>query len=157
LKERKVRVEDALHATRAAVEEGIVPGGGVALLRARRALASLEGSSLDETSGIRLVSRALEEPLRRIVSNAGDEPSVILNRVDESTSPSFGYNAATRTYGDLLQMGVIDPAKVTRLALQNAASIASLILTTDCLIANAPKPSSSTDLPMSPESASPMF
>jgi chaperonin GroEL len=122
------------------VEEGIVPGGGVALLRARRALANLQGSSLDETSGIQLVARALEEPLRRIVSNAGDEPSVILNRIDEATSPSYGYNAATRTYGDLLQMGVIDPAKVTRLALQNAASIASLILTTDCLIATAPKP-----------------
>ena len=140
LKERKVRVEDALHATRAAVEEGIVPGGGVALLRARRALASLCGSSLDESSGIRLVARALEEPLRRIVSNGGDEPSVVLHRVDESADPAFGYNAATRTYGDLLQMGVIDPAKVTRLALQNAASIASLILTTDCLIATAPKP-----------------
>ena len=140
LKERKVRVEDALHATRAAVEEGIVPGGGVALLRARRALAGLSGSSLDETSGIRLVSRALEEPLRRIVSNGGDEPSVVLHRVDESADHAFGYNAATRTYGDLLQMGVIDPAKVTRLALQNAASIASLILTTDCLIATAPKP-----------------
>ena len=140
LKERKVRVEDALHATRAAVEEGIVPGGGVALLRARRILASLSGNNLDENAGIQLVARALEEPLRRIVSNGGQEPSVILNRVDESTDPAFGYNAATRTYGDLLQMGVIDPAKVTRLALQNAASIASLILTTDCLIASAPKP-----------------
>jgi chaperonin GroEL len=140
LKERKVRVEDALHATRAAVEEGIVPGGGVALLRARRVLASLSGNNLDENAGIQLVARALEEPLRRIVSNGGQEPSVILNRVDESNDPAFGYNAATRTYGDLLQMGVIDPAKVTRLALQNAASIASLILTTDCLIASAPKP-----------------
>jgi chaperonin GroEL len=140
LKERKLRVEDALHATRAAVEEGIVPGGGVALLRARHVLAGLTGSNLDENSGIHLVARALEDPLRCIVSNAGDEPSVILNRVDESTDPAFGYNAATRTYGDLLQMGVIDPAKVTRLALQNAASIASLILTTDCMIANAPKP-----------------
>ena len=138
LKERKVRVEDALHATRAAVAEGIVPGGGVALLRARRVLAGLAGSTIDETSGIRLVSRALEEPLRRIVSNAGDEPSVILHRVDESADASFGYNAATRTFGDLLHMGVIDPAKVTRLALQNAASIAALILTTDCLIALAP-------------------
>lgn len=157
LKERKVRVEDALHATRAAVEEGIVPGGGVALLRARRALTNMTGTSLDETSGIRLVSRALEEPLRRIVSNAGDEPSVILNRVDESSSPSFGYNAASRTYGDLLQMGVIDPAKVTRLALQNAASIASLILTTDCLIANAPKPASTSDGSLTPEGASPLF
>ena len=157
LKERKVRVEDALHATRAAVEEGIVPGGGVALLRARRALANMTGASLDETSGIRLVARALEEPLRRIVSNAGDEPSVILNRVDEASSPSFGYNAATRTYGDLLQMGVIDPAKVTRLALQNAASIASLILTTDCLIATAPKPLSDANMPMNAGDASPMF
>ena len=141
LKERKLRVEDALHATRAAVEEGIVPGGGVALLRARRVLVSMNGSTLDETSGIRLVARALEEPLRRIVSNGGDEPSVILNRVDESTDQAFGYNAATRSYGDLLKMGVIDPAKVTRLALQNAASIASLILTTDCMIATIPKPS----------------
>jgi chaperonin GroEL len=140
LKERKLRVEDALHATRAAVEEGIVPGGGVALLRARKVLAGLTGHSLDETSGIHLVARALEEPLRRIVSNAGDEPSVILNRVNESSENAFGYNAATRAYGDLLQMGVIDPAKVTRLALQNAASIASLILTTDCMIANASKP-----------------
>jgi chaperonin GroEL len=142
LKERKVRVEDALHATRAAVEEGIVPGGGVALLRARRVLDGMSGATLDETSGMRLVARALEEPLRRIVSNAGDEPSVILNRVDESKDPAFGYNAATRSYGDLLKMGVIDPAKVTRLALQNAASIASLILTTDCMIATAVKPAS---------------
>ena len=128
-----------------------------AMLRARRALVNMTGTSLDETSGIRLVSRALEEPLRRIVSNAGDEPSVILNRVDESSSPSFGYNAASRTYGDLLQMGVIDPAKVTRLALQNAASLASLILTTDCLIANAPKPALTSDGPMNPEGASPLF
>ena len=140
LKERKVRVEDALHATRAAVEEGIVPGGGVALLRARRLLLEMNGSTLDETSGIRLVARALEEPLRRIVTNAGDEPSVILNKVDEASEHAFGYNAATRTFGDMLQMGVIDPAKVTRLALQNAASIASLILTTDCLIASLSQP-----------------
>jgi chaperonin GroEL len=140
LKERKIRVEDALHATRAAVEEGIVPGGGVALLRARRVLAAIKGPSLDHDSGVRIVARALEEPLRRIVSNAGDEPSVVLNRVDESGELAYGYNAATREFGDLLQMGVIDPAKVTRLALQNAGSIASLILTTDCLIANAPTP-----------------
>jgi len=140
LKERKIRVEDALHATRAAVEEGVVPGGGVALLRARRVLADMKGETLDHDSGLRIVSRALEEPLRRIVANAGLEPSVVLNRVDESDERGFGYNAATREYGDLLQMGVIDPAKVTRLALQNAGSIASLILTTDCLIANAPAP-----------------
>ena len=140
LKERKIRVEDALHATRAAVDEGIVPGGGVALLRARRVLADLKGANLDEESGIRLVERALEAPLRCIVSNAGVEPSVVLSKVDESSDRAFGYNAATRAYGDLLQMGVIDPAKVTRLALQNAGSIASLILTTDCMIADAPKP-----------------
>ena len=140
LKERKIRVEDALHATRAAVEEGIVPGGAVALLRARHVLDGLKGPSLDHDSGLRIVARALEEPLRRIVANAGDEPSVVLHRVDEAPAPAYGYNAATREYGDLLQMGVIDPAKVTRLALQNAGSIAGLILTTDCLIANAPSP-----------------
>jgi chaperonin GroEL len=140
LKERKIRVEDALHATRAAVEEGIVPGGGVALLRARRVLKPMKGPTLDHDSGLRIVERALEEPLRRIVENAGDEPSVVLHAVDDSSEHAFGYNAATREYGDLLAMGVIDPAKVTRLALQNAGSIAGLILTTDCLIANAPAP-----------------
>ena len=143
LKERKIRVEDALHATRAAVEEGIVPGGGVALLRARRVLASIKGPSMDHDCGLRIVERALEEPLRRIVANAGDEPSVVLNRVDGADGAAQGYNAASRTYGDLLQMGVIDPAKVTRLALQNAASIAALILTTDCMIATAPPPKTS--------------
>lgn len=140
LKERKIRVEDALHATRAAVEEGIVPGGGIALLRARSVLAALHGPSLDHDCGLRIVAHALEAPLRRIVENAGDEPSVVLHRVDAASDAAHGYNAATREYGDLLQMGVIDPAKVTRLALQNAASIASLILTTDCLIANVPPP-----------------
>ena len=142
MKERKIRVEDALHATRAAIEEGIVPGGGVALLRARRVLAALQGNSLDHDSGIRLIAQALEEPLRCISRNAGDEPSVVLQRVDDSSDPAHGYNAATRTYGDLLQMGVMDPAKVTRLALQNAGSIAALVLTTDCMIANAPAPRS---------------
>jgi len=140
LKERKVRVQDALHATRAAVAEGIVPGGGIALLRARRVLQAMEGANLDEESGIRIVAQALEEPLRRIVANAGVEPSVVVDRIDAAADPNHGYNAATRTYGDLLQMGVIDPVKVTRLALQNAGSIASLILTTDCLIAQAPEP-----------------
>jgi chaperonin GroEL len=139
LKERKLRVEDALHATRAAVEEGIVPGGGVALLRARKALQGMTLPSLDQDSGMKIVARALEEPLRRIVSNAAEEPSIVLARVDEAAEQNHGYNAATREYGDMLQMGVIDPAKVTRLALQNAGSIASLILTVDCLIANAPK------------------
>ncbi|NWF45961.1 chaperonin GroEL [Hydrogenophaga sp. D2P1] len=146
LKERKIRVEDALHATRAAIEEGIVPGGGVALLRARRVLANLHGTSLDHDSGIRLITQALEEPLRCITRNAGDEPSVVLQRVDDANDPAFGYNAATRTYGDLLQMGVMDPAKVTRLALQNAGSIASLVLTTDCMIANAPAPKAQQDM-----------
>ncbi|MBK5205802.1 MAG: chaperonin GroEL [Polaromonas sp.] len=139
LKERKLRVEDALHATRAAIEEGIVPGGGVALLRARKALQGLTLPTLEQDSGLKIVVRALEEPLRRIVSNAADEPSIVLDRVDGSSQRSFGYNAATRQYGDMLEMGVIDPAKVTRLALQNAGSIASLVLTIDCMIANAPK------------------
>lgn len=147
LKERKIRVEDALHATRAAVEEGIVPGGGVALLRARRVLDDIKEANLDHDSGLRIVARALEEPLRRIVVNAGEEPSIVLERVASSGDPGYGYNAATREYGDLLRMGVIDPAKVTRLAVQNAGSIASLVLTTDCLIANAPqaKPAGASD------------
>jgi chaperonin GroEL len=147
LKERKIRVEDALHATRAAVEEGIVPGGAVALLRARHVLDGLKGPTLDQDCGLRIVARALEEPLRRIVANAGDEPSVVLHRVDDAPAPAYGYNAATREYGDLLQMGVIDPAKVTRLALQNAGSIAGLILTTDCLIARAPAASTPAGMP----------
>ena len=138
LKERKIRVEDALHATRAAVEEGVVPGGGVALLRARRSLEGLKGATLDHDCGLRIVARALEAPLRRIVTNAGGEPSVVLNRVAAASELSFGYNAATGEFGDLLQMGVIDPAKVARLALQNAGSIASLILTTACMIVNTP-------------------
>jgi chaperonin GroEL len=139
LKERKLRVEDALHATRAAVEEGIVPGGGVALLRTRKALQELHPATLDQNAGVSIVARALEEPLRRIVINAADEPSVVLHRVGESSERAFGYNAATREYGDMLAMGIIDPAKVTRLALQNAGSIASLILTTDCMVATAPR------------------
>ena len=154
LKERKIRVQDALHATRAAVAEGIVPGGGVTLLRARRVLAGLKGPTLDHDSGLRIVARALEEPLRRIVANAGDEPSVVLRRVEDATDSAHGYNAATREYGDLLQMGVVDPAKVTRLALQNAASIAALILTTDCMIADAPSPQSGT-VPGEPGAALP--
>jgi len=138
LKERKLRVEDALHATRAAVEEGIVPGGGVALLRARKVLQGVALPTLDEDSGLKIVARALEEPLRRIVLNAAQEPSIVLERLDASQQRSFGYNAASREYGDLTEMGVIDPAKVTRLALQNAGSIASLILTLDCVVAQAP-------------------
>jgi chaperonin GroEL len=137
MKERKVRVQDALHATRAAVEEGIVAGGGVALIRAKAVLQEMAGENDDQTAGIRIVQRALEEPLRQIVANAGAEPSVVLAKVVEGQG-AFGYNAATGTYGDLVEMGVIDPAKVTRCALQNAASVASLILTTDCMVAELP-------------------
>jgi chaperonin GroEL len=138
MKEKKDRVDDALHATRAAVEEGIVPGGGVALIRARKAIASLKGANDDQGAGIRIVQRALEEPLRAIAANAGDEPSVIVAKVEEGKA-AYGYNASTGEYGDLLQMGVIDPTKVTRAALQNAASVAGLILTTDATVAEAPK------------------
>ena len=134
MKERKSRTEDALHATRAAVEEGILPGGGVALLRARTVLKSLQGKNPDQDAGIRIVERAVEEPLRQIVRNAGEEPAVVVQRVIEGEG-NFGYNAASGDYGDMVTMGVLDPRKVTRTALQNAASIASLILTTDCMIA----------------------
>jgi chaperonin GroEL len=134
MKEKKSRVEDALHATRAAVAEGIGPGGGVALLRAGRVLDVLKGENMSQDAGIKTVRRALEEPLRQIVQNAGHEPSVVVEKV-LSQSGNHGYNAATGEYGDLPAMGVIDPTKVTRLGLQNAASIASLILTTDCVIA----------------------
>jgi chaperonin GroEL len=139
MKERKARVEDALHATRAAVEEGVVPGGGVALLRARAAIGALAGDNDDQDAGIKIVLRAIEDPARQLASNSGAEPSVVLDRV-ASGSGGFGYNAATGQYGDLLQMGVIDPTKVTRNALQNAASVAGLILTTDCMIAEIPEP-----------------
>ncbi|KVH77615.1 molecular chaperone GroEL [Burkholderia ubonensis] len=138
MKERKARVEDALHATRAAVEEGIVPGGGVALLRARAVLKTLRGANADQDAGIRIVLRALEEPLRQIASNAGEDPSVVLNRVLEQPG-NFGWNAASDTYGDLMEMGVVDPTKVTRTTLQNAASVAGLILTTDAVVAELPK------------------
>ena len=138
MKEKKDRVDDALHATRAAVEEGIVPGGGVALLRARSAIADLKGANADQDAGIRIVLRALEAPLRVIVSNAGDEPSVVIAKVLEGKG-NFGYDAATGQYGDLVEAGVVDPTKVTRTALQNAASVAGLILTTDATVAEAPK------------------
>ena len=134
MKEKKARVEDALHATRAAVEEGIVPGGGVALLRACIALASLKGDNHDQDAGIKIVLRAMEQPLREIVENAGEEPSVVVNAVVGGKG-NYGYNAATGEYGDMVEMGVLDPTKVTRTALQNAASIASLMLTTDCMVA----------------------
>jgi chaperonin GroEL len=138
MKEKKARVEDALHATRAAVEEGIVPGGGVAFLRARQAVKGLKGANHDQDAGIKIVWRALEEPLRWIAANAGDEPSVVLNKVIEGKG-NFGYNAQSSQYGDLVEMGVVDPTKVARCALQNASSVAGLILTTDAMVAELPK------------------
>jgi len=138
MKEKKARVEDALHATRAAVEEGIVPGGGVALLRAKAAVAALKGINHDQDAGITIVLRAMEAPIRAITMNAGDEPSVVVNKVLEGKG-SYGYNAATSEYGDMLAMGVVDPTKVTRVALQNAASIAGLMLTTACMVAELPE------------------
>ncbi|MFJ5446169.1 chaperonin GroEL [Methylobacillus methanolivorans] len=146
MKEKKARVEDALHATRAAVEEGIVPGGGVALLRARSSIKELKGENPDQDAGIKIVLRAIEEPLRQIVANAGDEPSVVVNKVLEGTG-NYGYNASNGTYGDLVELGVLDPAKVTRSALQNAASVASLILTTDALVAELPKEDAAPAMP----------
>jgi len=146
MKEKKARVEDALHATRAAVEEGIVPGGGVALLRARAAIASLHGENPDQNAGIKIVLRAMEEPLRQIVLNAGEEASVVVAKVIEGKG-NYGYNAASGEYGDLVEMGVLDPTKVTRTALQNAASVASLMLTTDCAVAETPKEESAPAMP----------
>ncbi|HET8691024.1 MAG TPA: chaperonin GroEL [Steroidobacteraceae bacterium] len=138
MKEKKARLEDALHATRAAVEEGVVPGGGVALIRAQKALEKLAGANEDQGVGIRILSRAIEEPLRQIVQNAGEDGSVVLAKVREGKG-SFGYNAGTGEYGDLIEMGILDPTKVTRLALQNAASVAGLLLTTEVMVAEAPK------------------
>ena len=138
MKEKKARVEDALHATRAAVEEGIVPGGGVALIRAKAAIAELKGANEDQNHGIAIALRAMEAPLREIVTNAGDEPSVVLNRVAEGTG-AFGYNAANGEFGDMIEFGILDPTKVTRTALQNAASIAGLMITTEAMVAELPK------------------
>lgn len=138
MKEKKARVEDALHATRAAVEEGIVPGGGVALIRAKQAIRDLKGDNDEQNAGIRIVLRAMEEPLRQIVKNAGEEPSVVVNEVLHGEG-NYGYNAQTGEYGNMVEMGVLDPTKVTRTALQNAASVASLILTTDCMVAEIPE------------------
>nr|CCA80236.1 chaperone Hsp60 (GroEL), part of GroE chaperone system [blood disease bacterium R229] len=146
MKEKKARVEDALHATRAAVEEGIVAGGGVALLRARAAVSSLKGANADQDAGIKIVLRAMEEPLRQIVANAGDEASVVVAKVIEGNG-NYGYNAATGEYGDLVEMGVLDPTKVTRTALQNAASVASLMLTTDAAVAELPKDDAAPAMP----------
>lgn len=138
MKEKKARVDDALHATRAAVEEGVVPGGGVALVRAQKAVAGLKGDNEEQTAGIKIVLRAMEEPMRQIVANAGVEPSVVVNAVANGEG-NYGFNAQTSEYGDMVAMGVLDPTKVTRTALQNAASVASLILTTDCMIGDLPE------------------
>jgi len=138
MKEKKARVEDALHATRAAIEEGVVPGGGVALIRALKALDKLEGANEDQTVGIRILARSIEEPLRNIVENAGEDPAVILNQV-KAGKGAYGYNAATGEFADMLEEGILDPTKVTRLALQNAASVAGLLLTTEVMIADSPK------------------
>jgi len=138
MKEKKARVEDALHATRAAVEEGIVAGGGVALIRAQKVLVNLKGNNHDQTMGIDILRRAMEAPLRQIVSNAGYEASVVVNKVAEAKG-NQGFNAANGEYGDMVELGILDPTKVTRTALQNAASVASLMLTTECMVAEAPK------------------
>jgi chaperonin GroEL len=146
MKEKKARVEDALHSTRAAVEEGIVPGGGVALIRAKTAMQKVKGDNSDQDAGISIVLRAIEDPLRQIVSNAGIEPSVVVNDVSAGKG-NYGFNAANETYGDMVEMGVLDPTKVTRSALQNAASVAGLMLTTECMVADLPKDESASGAP----------
>ena len=146
MKEKKARVEDALHATRAAVEEGIVAGGGVAFLRAKQAIGDLKTGNAEQDAGIKLVLKAIEAPLREIVANAGGEPSVVVNQVLNGKG-NYGFNAANDTYGDMLEMGILDPTKVTRTALQNAASVASLLLTTEAMIAEAPKADSAPAMP----------
>ena len=149
MKEKKARVEDALHSTRAAVEEGVVPGGGVALLRAQTKAKAVKGDNHDQQIGIDILVRALEEPIRQIVANAGEEPSVVVNKVIEGKG-NFGYNAQTGEYGDMIAMGILDPTKVARFALQNAASVAGLLLTTECMVAEAPKKDSHGHSPMPP-------
>jgi chaperonin GroEL len=138
MKEKKARVEDALHATRAAVEEGVVPGGGVALIRVMQSLKNVKGDNEAQSVGVQLIARALEAPLRQIVGNAGYEASVVLNKVVESKG-NQGFNAATGEYGDMLEMGILDPTKVTRTALQQAASVAGMMITTECMITELPK------------------
>jgi chaperonin GroEL len=150
MKEKKARVEDALHATRAAVEEGVVPGGGVAFIRAKKGLDSLKGANDDQTVGIGILRRALEEPLRQIVINAGEDGAVILNKVAEGKG-NYGYNAATDEFGDLVSMGIIDPTKVARCALQNAASVAGLLLTTEAMVTEAPKRDEKSAGPQMPD------
>ena len=150
MKEKKARVEDALHATRAAVEEGVVPGGGVALIRTLGALDKLKGDNQDQNTGIKILKRAVEEPLRQIVGNAGQEPSVVLAEVRQN-SGNYGYNAATDKFGDMADMGILDPTKVTRSALQNAASVAALLLTTEAMVAEVPKKEKSGGAGMAPD------
>ncbi|BBQ00346.1 60 kDa chaperonin 2 [Burkholderia sp. SFA1] len=156
VKEKKDRVDDALHATRAAVEEGIVPGGGVALIRVKQAIAGVRGATPDQDAGVKIVLRALEEPLRQIVSNAGEEASVVVAKVSEG-SGNFGYNAATGEYGDLVESGVLDPTKVTCTALQNAASVAGLLLTTDATVHEAPKDAAAAAAPAGAGAGGPGF
>ena len=156
MKEKKARVDDALHATRAAVEEGVVPGGGVALVRAQKAVAQLKGDNEEQTAGIKIVLRAMEEPMRQIVGNAGLEPSVVVNAVANG-EVNYGFNAQTSEYGDMVSMGVLDPTKVTRTALQNAASVASLILTTDCMIGDIPEDKQPMMPPMGGTDGMPMM
>ena len=146
MKEKKDRVDDALHATRAAVEEGIVPGGGVAYVRAIAALGNVDTLNEDESTGVQIIRRSLEEPLRQIVTNAGIEGSVVVNKVKEGTG-DYGFNARTEEYENLIAAGVIDPTKVTRIALENAASIAGMLLTTECVIADKPEPKSASGAP----------
>jgi chaperonin GroEL len=146
MKEKKARVEDALHSTRAAVEEGIVAGGGVALVRAKAAISELVGSNADQDTGIAILMRAVEEPLRQITSNAGEEAAVVLNNVAGGEG-TYGFNAATGEYGDMIEMGILDPAKVTRSALQNAASVSALMLTTECMISDLPTPDAAPAMP----------
>ena len=147
VKEKKDRVDDALHATRAAVEEGIVPGGGVALLRAKQAVAKLQDANSDIQAGINIVLKALEAPARQIAENAGVEGSIVVGRIGDNKSPTYGFNAQTEEYGDMLQAGIVDPAKVVRAALQGAASVAGLLITTEAMIAEAPRRESAPAMP----------
>ena len=146
MKEKKARVEDALHATRAAVEEGVVPGGGVALVRCVNAVAAAEVDNPDQETGIRIIKRALEEPLRQIVANAGEEGSVVLNNVAQKDG-NYGYNATSGEYGDMVAMGILDPTKVVRVALQNAASIAGLMITTEAMVSELPEDKPAMPMP----------
>jgi chaperonin GroEL len=139
VKEKKDRVDDALNATRAAVEEGVVPGGGVALLRAKGAVAKLRSENADEQAGINIVLKALESPIRQIVDNAGVEGSIVVGKISENKSQTYGFNAQTEEYVDMLEAGIVDPAKVVRTALQDAASVAGLLITTEAMVAEVPK------------------